>query len=80
MTIKHAVHQLLDDLPAGLISGWQLFDLAYAATGRKTYPDTLLKYCREYADASGAVFECVDRVKSVYRYEPGARIAGAIKD
>jgi hypothetical protein len=78
MTIKSTIYRLLDDLPAGEISGWLLFDLMYAATGRKTYPDTLLKYARGYADTSGAVFECVDRARSIYRYEPGAKISGAI--
>lgn len=80
MTIKSTLHRLLDHLPAGEISGWRLFDLMYERTGRKTYVETLLKYAREYADASGAVFECVDRERSIYRYDPGARIAGAIKD
>lgn len=39
-----------------------------------------MKWFKHDADAAGAVFECVDREKSVYRYDPGARIAGAIKD
>jgi hypothetical protein len=80
MTIKATLHRLLDSQPPGLISGWLLFDLMYPLTGEKTYPPTLLDYAREYADASGAVFECVDRVRSIYRYEPGSAIAGAIID
>lgn len=38
---------------------------------------TLLAYCREYADFSGATFNCADPVQSIYWYSPGAKIAGA---
>ena len=80
MTIKAALWAFLDQLGPGTISGWRLFEEMLARTGRKTYPSTLIEYAREYADFSGAAFECVDPARSVYRYTPGMRIAGAIVD
>jgi len=41
-------------------------------------PETLLKYAREYADISGASFECLDKAKSKYFYKPGYKIAGRL--
>lgn len=80
MTIKAALWNLFDSLTECDISGWRLFDLMYARTGRKTYPQTLLDYCREYADIAGAEFRCIDRERSIYRFTPGVKIAGAIID
>lgn len=77
MTVKSRLWQLLDSCGPRLISGWQLHEEIKRETGRWTYPATLLQMCREYADFAGAVFKCVDRTRSVYRYEPGAKIAGA---
>jgi len=80
MTIKQALYEYLDTRPAGMISGWELFGAMLEATNRKTYPATLLEYCREYSDRSGARFDCVDNQKSLYYYHPGIQIAGAIID
>jgi hypothetical protein len=80
MTVKAHLWKLFDSMQASDISGWALFEAMYARTGRKTYPQTLLDYCREYADISGAEFRCVDREKSIYRYAPGVQISGAIID
>ena len=80
MTIKAAVFAILDNLQERDISGWQLFNMALSATGRKTYPATLLQYAREYAALSGAEFYPVDAARSTYRYVPGTAINGAIRD
>ena len=80
MTIKAHLWEFLDQLGPATISGWRLFDEMVARTGRKTYPPTLLDYAREYADFSGALLECVDPARSVYRFTPGHKIAGAIVD
>ena len=76
--IKASLYRYLDALPAGKISAWELFAAMQARTGRKTMPSTLLQYARDYADASGASFVCVDPAESTYRYEPGFKIAGAL--
>lgn len=80
MTVKSALWSILDAMPDGTISGWKLFNAVSARTERATYPGALLAYAREYADASGSTFECVDPARSVYRFVPGVRIAGAIVD
>lgn len=80
MTIKAHLWAFLDQLGPAKISGWALFDEMHARTGRMTYPPTLLDYAREYADISGGEFRCVDPARSVYKFSPGAKIAGAIVD
>jgi hypothetical protein len=77
MSIKVALWKFLDEQVARELSGWHLYKIMLKLTGRKTYPATLLAYCREYADFSGATFNCVDPVQSIYWYSPGAKIAGA---
>lgn len=79
MTIKDNLYELLDNFPESVLSGWDLFDLMYFRTGAKTYPSNLIKYAKEYCDASGGSFECINRAKSMYRYVPGLKIAGALK-
>ena len=80
MTVKDALWELFDSMPATRISGWQLFNIMRQKTGLWTYPGTILDYAREYADAAGGEFRCVDRERSVYQFEPGMKIAGAIVD
>lgn len=84
MTIKNSIKSQLweyfDTCGSRLITGWELYRAMADRTGRHTYPETLLQYVREYADVSGAEFVCMDRVKSLYRFKPGAKIAGAIID
>jgi len=78
MTVRQSLFQYLDDSPEKLLSGWDIYDEIKAMTGRETYPTTLIKYCKEYADMSGADFICVDRQRSLYRYVPGYKIAGCL--
>lgn len=80
MSIRQTLFEYLDNRPAGFISGWELFQDMAKATGRKTYPATLLEYARVYATLSGAEFRCIDNQESRYYYHPGASIAGAIMD
>lgn len=80
MTVKSVLWELLDSFSERTISGWQLFAMMESRTSRATYPTTLLDYVREYCDASGASFECIDQVRSIYRFVPGAKIAGALID
>ena len=80
MSIRQTLFAYLDDHPAGFISGWELFQDMAKATGRKTYPATLLEYARDYSELSGAEFRCIDNQESRYYYHPGASIAGAIMD
>jgi hypothetical protein len=60
------------------ISGWDLYDWISSTHGTQTYPSTLIKYAKEYADISGASFICVDRARSVYHFVPGFKIESAI--
>jgi len=78
MTVRQYLFQYLDDSPEKLIFGWDIYDEIKALTGRETCPTTLIKYCKEYADISGADFICVDRQRSLYRYVPGYKIAGCL--
>ncbi|MBU1081638.1 MAG: hypothetical protein KKB59_14240 [Spirochaetes bacterium] len=80
MSVKQVLFEYLDTLAAGSISGWRLFEDIAKRTGRKTYPQTLLDYAREYTELAGAEFNCIDNQKSVYFYKPGAKIASAIFD
>ena len=75
---KKELFKLLDSLPECDISGWQLFERMFIRTGKKTYPHTLLNYCREYADISGADFFCIDYQKSKYQYKPFLKISTAL--
>lgn len=78
MTIKAALRRFMDSREGGEITGWELFEAVRAATGRATYPETLLHYAREYCDIAGASLECLSRADSRYHYTPGARISGAV--
>lgn len=78
MTIKAHLWELLDDMPSRIISGWQLYDMMYARTGKNTYPSKLLDYARDYCDRAGGSFECIDRAESKYLYKPGFKISGSL--
>ncbi|CAK0761471.1 conserved hypothetical protein [Gammaproteobacteria bacterium] len=79
-SVRQRLFDHLDSLPAGYLSGWELFEDMAKLTGRKTYPATLLEYARDYAALSGAVFRCIDAEKSLYHYVPGVSLEGAIID
>lgn len=78
MTVTKAVYEYLDSLKECDISGWKLYEIMELRTGRKTYPSTLLKICRNYADITGADFDCIDNQKSKYHFIPGVRLGSAI--
>jgi hypothetical protein len=79
-SIRQSLFAYLDSLSPRNISGWDLFAEIQTRTGRNSYPATLLGYAREYSAISGARFDCVDPERSIYRFEPSAKIAGAIVD
>lgn len=74
MNTKAVVFAFMDRQRAGNLSGWALFDAIERRTGRKTYPETILHYVREYAAISGADFDCIDKAKSLYHYTPGIKL------
>lgn len=80
MSVRQSLFDYLDARPGGPISGWELFEDMARRTGRKTYPATLLEYCRDYAELSGADFRCIDNQESEYYYTPGVKLEGAILD
>jgi hypothetical protein len=83
MSNRQTVFKVLDSLPKGLYYGWQIESLVHKETiqeHKKPYISTILSYVREYCNISGASFICVDRNKSLYTYEQGYRIYGAILD
>ena len=78
MTIREAVTEILDDSPETVFSLWGLTDAVCFAVGSRTMPHTVRAACKDYADAAGALFYCVDRSHSKYKYVPGFKIAGAL--
>ena len=78
MTIKRTLFDYMDTQGERDISGWQIFREMNQRTGYNTYPSTLLKYLREYADITGAELECIDHENSKYHYVPGCGIGSAI--
>jgi len=77
--VKQTLYRHLDAITETCyLSAWKLFDRMLIDTGRHTMPSTLLQYCRDYADIAGAVFECVDVARSLYRFTPGVKIAGCL--
>ena len=79
MTLKAAVYSYLDEQPEQVFSLWGLSDLMGFAVGRRVMPHTVRAACKDYADASGAEFYCVDNAHSRYKYVPGFKIAGALE-
>lgn len=80
MTVREAVYTFLDSLKEGEYFGLMIIETVQAVTRRKVYSSTVLTYCRDYADCSGATFECVHRKESRYYYKPCCKISGAIID
>jgi len=78
MTLKAAVYFYLDEQPEQIFSLWGLTDLIGLTVGRRVMPHTVRAACKDYADASGAEFYCVDNAHSRYKYIPGFKIAGAL--
>lgn len=78
MEMKRALFKYLDDAPECNISGWELYEIMVARTGKRAYPQTLLNYAREYANISGAEFSCIDAQSSTYHYKPFLKISTAL--
>lgn len=78
MTIREAVTEILDTSPETVFSLWWITDSVGFAVGSRTMPHTVRAACKDYADASGAEFYCVDNAHSRYKYVPGFKIAGAL--
>lgn len=77
-TIKQNLFLLFDSFDTRKISSWELYDLMFFRTSKKTLPHTLTKYAAEYADISGGSFKCTDRTHSIYSFVKGHSIAGYI--
>lgn len=75
LSVTRAVYAVLDELPEGRISGR---DLQYRVTlrleNKDPYHSSVLDKARDYADITGATFECVDGKKSIYHFRPGFRL------
>lgn len=72
MTVTKIVYDFLDNLADGVeVSGWSLTEQINAKSGRHTYPSTLLDYCRDYCSITGGDWECVDKIKSIYKFHKG---------
>lgn len=80
MTLRQTVFDYLDHAPEGIVSGWQIQEDIQRITGRRPYPETVLKSCRIWADIGGGKFECVDNQTSKYYLQRGEKVAGAILD
>lgn len=76
--VKHEVYKTLDGYKSPrTIRGGALADHIARRLGRPVYPTVVLKYAKYWAYLSHGAFDCLDYVKSVYRFGPGARkIAG----
>ena len=76
---RQATFHYLDTIRSPVtLSGWGLFDILYAKTGRKTTPATLLQYAREHADLSGSELTYTGKDQK-YTFVPlGHKIGGAI--
>lgn len=78
-SVRQTVYRFLENHEAGIIFGLQLTKHINLVTGKETYAGTILSYAKQYADASGASFDCLSIKESKYRYEPGFKIVGGIQ-
>lgn len=76
--IKRLLYQYLDTLPETDVSLWGITDLMQARSGYRVMPHQVRRYCKDYADAAGALFYCIKQNESIYRFVPGCKIAGAL--
>lgn len=76
--VKHTILWYLDTLKAPqVIGGWPLRDRIAAVSGYQVYPNVVLKVCKHWARLSGGAFDCIDKKRSLYQFEPGKRkVAG----
>jgi hypothetical protein len=77
MSVKKEMFKYLDSLADNkIVSGWEIAESLRTATGKHTYPSTLLGYCREYCDITGGRWECLDNQKSIYKFHKGVILLG----
>ena len=78
-SVKKIFYDFLDSVESPIIlSGWEIQKCLYEKTFKHTYPSTLLKYARDYADATGSDFICLDKKKSKYKFVRFVKFEGAI--
>jgi len=78
LSVRQSLFAYFDTQGERVITGWQLFAIMESRTGKKTYPETLLGYLRDYCDISAADLECIDATESKYHFVPGYKISGAL--
>jgi hypothetical protein len=78
LSVRQAVFKYLDHQPAGIIYGLHLQQTINAKTKKETFASTILKYAKDYADASGAELICLKKQESKYQFTPGFKIFGAL--
>ena len=67
MTAKQITFQILDELmPGTRFKGSYLMQMVEHETGEIHYPDTMLRYMREYRRTHGRAIVNVDKAKSIY--------------
>lgn len=68
MSAKQKTFEILDGIEDGRIfSGYDLAVKANKITGEVHYPDTYLRYCREYRKKTGRQIANINKAKSLYR-------------
>ena len=77
--VKKIFYDFLDSVESPIIlSGWEIQKCLYEKTFKHTYPSTLLRYARDYADITGSDFICLDKKESKYKFERFVKLEGAI--
>ena len=67
MTAKQVTFRILDGLiPGTRFKGSYLMQMVESMTGELHYPDTMLRYMREYRHTRGKSIVNVDKAKSIY--------------
>jgi len=78
MSIRTDVYKMLDALQEQNFSKEGICKEVAIRTGIRPVPRTIMKYCREYADISGACLVCFNKRAGIYHYRPGFLIESAI--
>lgn len=79
--VKTKLYNYLDEMQSPRVfGGWDLHTEMFSITGKHTYPSTLLDYAREYADETGSNLTCLDKNKSIYKFERAHKYGNAIKN
>lgn len=78
LSVRQTLFRYLDSLPECTIYGLHLQMTINGITGKATFASTILSYAKDYADRSGATFECLKKQESKYHYIPCVKISGAL--